>query len=193
MVSSRVIYFCFLGLLACERALELALSRRNARLAFARGAVEAGHQHFRAMATFHTLFFFSCVAEVLVLQRPFPGLIGVAAYLGAIGAQGLRYWTIFTLKERWNVRVIVFPNAVPVTSGPFRFMRHPNYLAVVLEMFCVPLAHGAWITALVFSLANAALLAVRIRVEESALGSQYAAAFADRPRLLPRFRRGTSH
>jgi methyltransferase len=193
MVSSQAIYFGFLGLLACERILELALSRRNARLAFSRGAVEAGHQHFRAMAIFHTLFLLSCVAEVLVFRRRFPGLLGIAAYLGAIGAQGLRYWTIFTLKERWNVRVIVFPNVMPVTSGPFRFMRHPNYLAVVVEMFCVPLAHGCWLTALVFSFANAALLAIRIRVEESALGAKYAAVFADRPRFLPRFRRGTSH
>jgi methyltransferase len=193
MVSSRVIYFSFLGLLACERGLELAISRRNARLAFARGAVEVGHRHFRAMATFHTLFFFSCIAEVLVLARPFPGLIGIAAYVGAIGAQGLRYWTIFTLKERWSVRVIVFPNAAPVTSGPFRFIRHPNYLAVICEMFCVPVAHGAWITALVFSVANASLLATRIRIEESALGNQYAEAFAHRPRFLPRFFRDASH
>ena len=193
MVTSQVIYLGFLALLACERIGELMLSRRNARRAFALGAFEVGQRHFRAMASFHTLFIGCCGFEMWFLHRSFPGLLGWVAYAGALGAQALRYWVIFTLKERWNVRVIVLPNAAPVTSGPFRLMRHPNYLAVVLEMLCVPLAHGCWLTAMLYSLGNAALLTVRIRVEERALGTQYAAAFADFPRFLPRLRRGHTH
>lgn len=180
------VWLAFLLLLGAERLFELWLSRRNARLAFAQGARESGRAHFAVMAAVHTAFLFSCAAEVLLLRRPFPGALGWAALAAALLAQALRYWAIATLGPRWNVRVIVLPETQPVTSGPYRFVRHPNYLAVAIEMLAVPLAHGAWITALVFSAANVALLAVRIRVEEAALGPGYGAAFADRPRFLPK-------
>lgn len=185
--------WAYLGLvvvLVLERLFELALSRRNAALAFARGAVEVGQGHYRVMAAFHTLFLFACGAEVLLLARAFPGGWGVAALGVALGAQALRYWAIATLGERWNVRIIVLPDTEPVTSGPYRFLRHPNYVAVVAELLAIPLVHGAWVTALVFTVGNAALLTVRIRAEEAALGPLYARAFAKRPRFLPEVRRG---
>ncbi len=191
MVSSIARYLAFLALLAAERIFELALSRRNGRIAFARGAREVGRGHFRVMAIFHTLFLLSCAAEAVLLGRRFPGALGLAALGGALCAQGLRYWAIATLKERWNVRIIFVPGAAPVTAGPYRFIRHPNYLAVAMEMVCVPLVHGCWLTALVFSAGNAALLTVRIRAEESALGKEYAAAFSNSPRFLPRLPGGS--
>lgn len=163
-------YLAFLALLALERLFELWLSRRNARLSFARGAVELGRGHFPAMALLHTLFLFSCAAEVLFLHRAFPGAFGWAALGVALAAQGLRYWAIATLGSRWNVRVLVVPGEELVTGGPYRLLRHPNYLAVIAELLFVPLIHGAWLTALVFSFLNAALLRVRIQVEEQALG-----------------------
>jgi methyltransferase len=138
------------------------------------------------MVVVHALFPIACAAEVLVLKRPFPGAPGLVALTVALGAQALRWWAIATLGWRWNTRVIVVPGAAPVTGGPYRFLRHPNYLAVVLEMLAVPLTHGAWLTALVFSALNAALLAVRIPAEERALGRPYAEAFEWRSRLLPR-------
>jgi methyltransferase len=180
------VWLAFLALLGAERLFELWLSRRNARLAFAQGAREVGRRHFAVMAAVHTAFLFSCLGEVLLLGRAFPGTLGWVALGAALLAQALRYWAIATLGPRWNVRVIVLPGAPPVTAGPYRFVRHPNYVAVAIELLAVPLAHGAWITALVFSAANVALLAVRIRVEEAALGSAYGEAFAGRPRFLPR-------
>lgn len=179
-------YLGALGLLGVERLYELFLSRRNAERVLARGGVEVGHAHFRVMAVVHTLFLFSCGVEVVLLERAFPGALGFGAIAAAIAAQALRYWAIRTLGESWNVRILVVPNAPPVTHGPYRFLRHPNYLAVIVEMIAVPIAHGAWITALLFSIANAALLVVRIRAEERALGEQWSSAFARRPRLLPR-------
>jgi methyltransferase len=101
-------------------------------------------------------------------------------------AQGLRYWAVATLGDRWNVRVIVWPDSAPVTHGPYRWIRHPNYVAVIAEMALVPLIHGAYWTALAFSAGNAALLWVRIRVEEQALGESYSHAFGQRPRFIPR-------
>ncbi len=189
MTTSAQLYLVFLLLVGIERLFELQLSRRNAALAFQRGAVEYGQRHFRVMSALHTLFLVSCGAEVIALHRPFPGLLGGVALVGAISAQVLRYWAISTLGERWNVRVIVLPDVQPVTTGPYRFVRHPNYVAVVLEILCIPMIHGAWITASVFTVLNAALLFVRIRAEERALGSTYAAAFERRPRFVPTLRR----
>jgi methyltransferase len=180
-------YAVLLALLALERVGELWLSRRNARRAFTRGAVEVGQRHYRVMARFHTLFLVACALEARL--RPFPGALGWVALAAAVAAQALRYWAITTLGERWNVRIIVLPEALPVTEGPYRFIRHPNYVAVALELVAVPLIHGAWLTALVFSLGNALLMVVRIRAEENALGSRYAAAFAARPRFNPLGRR----
>jgi methyltransferase len=174
-----------LGALALERLFELLLSRRNAARAFAQGAQEYGVGHYRAMTALHTAFLISCAAEPWLFARPFPGALGLAALGGAAVAQGLRYWAIVTLGERWNTRVIVIPGAEPVTAGPYRWLKHPNYVAVVLELLCVPLIHGAWVTALAFSLANAALLTVRIRAEEAALGAAWQRAFAGKGRFVP--------
>jgi methyltransferase len=186
-----VTYAAYLGLLALlgvERLVELRLSKRNAQLAFARGGREVGQAHYRVMTALHTAFLVCAVLEPWLLHRSPPGLLSWVALTVAVVAQALRYWAIGTLGERWNTRVIVVPDAPPVTGGPYRFMRHPNYLAVVLELAAVPLIAGAWLTALSFSLANAALLFWRIRVEEAALGPQWQAAFADHARFLPKGR-----
>ncbi|HLK85462.1 MAG TPA: isoprenylcysteine carboxylmethyltransferase family protein [Candidatus Binataceae bacterium] len=186
MVISLGAYLAVLAALAIERLIHLALARRNARRALAGGAIEHGRGHYAPIAVFHALFLISSAAEAIILKRPFPGALGWIALGGAAGAQALRYWSIATLGERWNTRIIVFPLAVPVIRGPYRFMRHPNYLAVIVEIACVPLIHGCWLTALVFSIGNAMLLRVRIRAEEAAMGPHYAREFAGRPRLVPK-------
>ena len=115
-------------------------------------------------------------------------MAGVLA--GALLAQALRWWAIAALGPRWNVRIVFVPGEAPVTSGPYRFLRHPNYLAVALELFSLPLVGGAWICAALFSALNAGLLWVRIRAEERALGPIYAERFAGVSRLLPGGGRG---
>lgn len=188
--ASVALYLGLLGLLGCERGAELLVSRRNARLSFAAGGVETGRRAYAPMVVVHALFPLACAAEVLFLGRPFPGAAGLLALAVALFAQALRWWAIATLGRRWSTRIIVVPGTSPVTGGPYRFLRHPNYLAVVLEMASVPLTHGAWLTALVFSALNAALLSVRIPAEERALGRPYAEAFEGRSRLLPGGPRG---
>lgn len=169
MTTSRLLYLVLLGLLYLERLAELALSRRHARAAVAAGGVESGRGHFPAMVALHALFPLACAAEVLLLRRPFPGAAGYAALAVALAAQALRWWSIAALGPAWNVRVIVVPGAVAVRRGPYRLLRHPNYLAVAVELAAVPLIHGAWLTAIAASLGNAVLLAVRIPCEERAL------------------------
>ena len=110
------------------------------------------------------------VFEVLLLDRPFLPALGIPMLVLAIGAQALRYWAIFSLGRRWNVRVITIPGMPLSSEGPYRFLRHPNYLAVVVEGFAIPLVHTAFLTAIGFSLLNAWMLQTRIRCEERALG-----------------------
>jgi methyltransferase len=178
-------YTGLIALLALERLYELKLSQRNAAKAFAQGALEVGLRHYRVMTLFHTAFLLFCVAEPWLLQREFPGLPGLVALVLALLAQSLRYWAISTLGEKWNTRVIVMPGSIPVTTGPYRFIKHPNYVAVVVELVAVPLIFGSWITAVIFSIGNAALLAVRIRAEEKALGGKWQEAFAGKGRFVP--------
>ena len=163
-------YLVFLALVALERMLELALSRRNAAWAFERGGIESGREHFLAMKLLHTCFFAACALEVLFLERPFIPALGIPMLGLAFGAQALRYWAIFSLGRRWNVRVITIPGMLLATAGPYRFLRHPNYLAVVVEGFAIPLVHTAFLTAIGFTLLNGWMLKTRIRCEERALG-----------------------
>jgi methyltransferase len=186
MVISLGAYLALLAALAAERMFHLVLASRNARRELAAGAVEHGQGHYPVMVAFHALFLLSAAAEAIVLRRPFPGMIGWVALGGAIGAQALRYWSVASLGGRWNTRVIVLPATAPISRGPYRFMRHPNYLAVIVEIACVPLIHGCWLTAVAFSIGNAALLRVRIRAEEAAMGPRYAMEFGGRLRLVPR-------
>ncbi len=184
------LYSGLIALLGVERLYELRLSRRNAAKALAAGAFETGTLHYRFMTLFHGAFLISCLAEPWLMHRAFPGMPGLVALAFAGVAQGLRYWSITALGERWNTRLIVLPGAAPVMSGPYRFIRHPNYLAVVIELVAVPLIHGSWITALLFSVGNAVLLRVRIRAEERALGASWRRAFVGRARFLPGVRHG---
>ncbi|MFL5374140.1 MAG: isoprenylcysteine carboxyl methyltransferase family protein [Myxococcales bacterium] len=170
MVTSVESYLALIGLVACQRLVELRLSRANLRKALARGAVEYGRGHFPVMAALHGAFLCSCALEVVLWHRPFPGAVGWGALAAFVLAQGLRYWAIASLGDRWNVRVIVVPGEALIVRGPYRYVRHPNYLAVAIELATLPLIHGAYLTAIVFSAMNAALLRVRIRTEQAALG-----------------------
>ena len=181
-------FLLLVGAVAVERTLEMALSLRNARRAFAQGAVEAESRGFYLlMVIAHVLFLAGGPIEVLLLRRPFIPPIAIVATWIVVLTMALRYWAIATLGERWNTRVIVIPGLAAVASGPYRFVRHPNYVAVAIEVAVLPLVHCAWITALVATAANALLLAARIRHEERALESagDYRATLAGRPRLLP--------
>jgi methyltransferase len=188
LTDSRVLYTGLVVLVAVVRLLELAVSRRNIARLEARGAVEAGRSLYPWMVTVHAAFLIACVAEVWLLDRPFIPLLAAFALGLLAGAAALRFWVMATLGERWTTRVMVVPDAPPVVAGPFRRLRHPNYLAVVIEFMALPMVHTAWLTALLFSIADAAVLVRRIRTEEAALAAagDYLAVIGDRPRLIPR-------
>ncbi|MFJ3533244.1 isoprenylcysteine carboxyl methyltransferase family protein [Streptomyces sp. NPDC090132] len=154
---------------AGERLAELVVALRNTRWARARGGVETGRAHYPAMVALHTALLLGCLLEVRLAGRPFVPLLGWAMVAVVAAAQGLRWWCIRTLGHRWNTRVIVVPGLPLVTGGPYRLLRHPNYAAVAAEGLALPLVHGAWLTAALFTVLNAALMAVRVRCEEAAL------------------------
>ncbi|MFF3264399.1 isoprenylcysteine carboxyl methyltransferase family protein [Streptomyces sp. NPDC002932] len=154
---------------AGERLAELVVALRNTRWALARGGVETGRAHYPAMVALHTALLLGCLVEVRLADRPFVPLLGWAMVAVVAAAQGLRWWCIRTLGHRWNTRVIVVPGLPLVTGGPYRLLRHPNYAAVAAEGLALPLVHGAWLTAALFTVLNAALMAVRVRCEEAAL------------------------
>ena len=155
-------------LVAVQRMLELFYSRRNERRLRARGAVERGSGHYSVMVAMHTLWLVSTLVEGLPRGPEPPGWwpVPLAAFLLV---QPLRYWSIFSLGMNWNTRILVVPGGKLVRSGPYRYFPHPNYVVVAVEVLTFPLIFGAWITAVVFSLLNAALLYVRIHAENRAL------------------------
>lgn len=174
-------YTAYLALLAgtaAERFVELGVSARNARWAFARGGRESGRGHFPPMVALHTGLIAACALEPLLAGRPFVAALAVPCTVLALAAQGLRWWCIRTLGRRWNTRIVVVPGLPLVRRGPYRMLPHPNYVAVALEGVVLPLVASAWLTASAFTVLNAVLLlGFRIPAEERAL----AAAPAEEP------------
>lgn len=151
------------------RLFELALAARNGRRLRARGGLEFGRAHYPWMVALHTAFFAACLAEPIMFRRSFDWSLAGPLLAVLILAMALRVWAIRSLRGRWTTRVIVVPGLPAETGGPYRLLRHPNYCAVILELAALPLMHGAYITAGIFSALNLLLLRARVRVEEAAL------------------------
>jgi len=164
-------FFGLIALTAIERLVEVRFSKQHAAWAFAHGGQELGQSHYPFMVVLHTAFLIAMPLEVWLLSRTVSPLMMLGMFVLAMGCQVLRWWCITTLGPRWNSRVIIVPGLPRITDGPYKhpWLRHPNYFAVVLEGIVLPMVHGAWLSALVFSVLNAFLLRERIRVEEKAL------------------------
>jgi methyltransferase len=164
-------YTLLIAVVAVERLVELVVSKRNWAWSQARGGSEFGAGHYPVMVVLHVGLLAGCLVEPLVLHRPFVPALGWPMLAVVVAAQILRWWCITTLGPQWNTRVIIVPGASRVEGGPYRWVPHPNYVAVVVEGIALPLVHTAWITALVFTVLNAALLRTRLKVENDALAS----------------------
>ena len=167
-MSANVLLVLAVALVAVQRLFELVLARRNERRARARGAVERGQRHYLLIVALHTLWLVSTLVEGLLRGPDIPAFWPVPLALFLL-VQPLRYWAIFSLGERWNTKILVLPGEKPIRHGPYRYLDHPNYVVVVVEILTFPLIIGAWITALVFTVLNAAILSLRIRGENRAL------------------------
>gem|GEM_PF-169132 len=159
----------FLGLLvavALLRIVELQISRRHQQEMIARGAAKVDEPRFRWMVALHTAVLLAAALEVVLLRRPFIPILAAVMFAIFLAANVVRWWVIRTLGNHWNVQVMDSTRLGVICSGPFRYVRHPNYAAVFAEMLALPLIHTAWITAIVGSLAHVAVLSQRLSTEE---------------------------
>ena len=154
---------------ACERLAELVISRRNQQRLMARDGFEIGASHYPYMVALH----FAWIVAVIVWVIFGEPRINTPFLIAYVIVQPFRFWVMATLGEYWTTRIISVPNAPLIAHGPYRFVKHPNYVIVVLEIALLPLALGAWPIALVFSALNAAMLYVRIRAENTALEQRH--------------------
>jgi len=166
-----VFYLILVLAVGVERLAELRVARRNAQWSHERGGREYGGGHYPVMVALHTALLAGCLIEVVLAHRGFVPALGWAMLVVVVAAQALRWWCIRTLGPQWNTRILVVPGLPLITAGPYRWLRHPNYVAVIAEGIALPLVHSAWITATVFTAANAILLTARIRTEDAALAN----------------------
>lgn len=187
---TELAYAGLVGALTAQRFWELKKSARNEVQLRQAGATEHAPEQMTWMRLLHGGWLFSSLAEVVIFERPCVWFVAIPAFLVLCAGQALRYAAMRELSWRWTVRVMTLPNRQPIDGGVYRYVRHPNYLGVILEIAALPLIHGAWITAIVFTALNGLLLWHRIRAEEIALdsaGGAYLRKLSSRPRLVPRW------
>ena len=187
MDVSVIAFLTLLLAVGLLRLLELRISRRHQQEMLARGAAKVDDPKFRWMVVLHTSVLLGAAVEVVLLRRPFLPVLAAAMFVVFLMANAVRWWVIRTLGEHWNVQVMDSMRLGVITSGPFRYVRHPNYAAVFAEMSALPLIHTAWITAIVGALAHTAVLSQRLATEERVLlaNPNYRAAMSSKPRFLP--------
>jgi methyltransferase len=182
--------YSFLALLLAVgslRLVELRISKRHQQEMAARGATRVDEPKFRWMVLLHTAVLIGAAVEVVFLRRPFVPWLAAPMFVVFLAANAVRWWVIRSLGEHWNVQVVDSTRLGVVTSGPFRYVRHPNYAAVFAEMLALPLIHAAWITAVAGAIAHIGVLAQRLSTEERVLfaNPDYRAAMTGKPRFLP--------
>lgn len=184
-----IAYLVLLAVAGLGRLMELRISRRNQKNLEKQGVRKIAEPHFRWMVFTHGAVLVCAAAEVLLLHRPLIPALAITMAGLFIFANVLRWWVIRTLAGHWNVEVMASSRVGVITSGPYRWIRHPNYVAVVIELFSLPMIHTAWITALAGTLADLEILRRRLRVEDGVLLADpvYRATMGEKPRFLPRF------
>lgn len=188
----RIGYSALLVAVGLGRLIELGISRRRQQRLLQAGVARVPERHFRAMVLLHTGVLVAAALEVWWLKRPFVRLLALPMALLLLAANALRWWVIATLAGHWNVQIMDSVADGVVTHGPYRWVRHPNYAAVFLELLALPLIHSAWLTSLVGGVAHLWVLRQRISTEERILMAHpiYRHAMGTKPRFLPRWRNG---
>jgi len=191
MPASTIAYLSLLAAVGAGRLIEMRLSRRHQRALAERGARRATEPGFVFMVALHTGVLVAAALEVVLLRRPFTFVLGLPALVAFLLANVLRWWVIATMGPHWNVQVVDSISGPLelgiVTGGPYRWVRHPNYVAVFVELLALPLVHGAWLTALVGTALHVPVLRRRLALEEAVLSAHapYRDAMGGKPRFIP--------
>lgn len=189
MGVSQIAYLCLLALVAIVRLVELRISQKHQRTMIAEGALRVPERRYSAMVLLHTGVLAGAALEAVFLRRPFIPALAAPMCVLFVASNAVRVWVIRTLGKHWNVQVM---NSAPlgvVSSGPYRWVRHPNYSAVFVELIALPLIHTAWITAIGAAIGNAWVLHSRLSAEDRMLLSNpaYQATMGGKPRFIPKF------
>lgn len=176
-----MIFICFIGFVIIQRVVELMIAKRNEQQLKQSGAIEFGSEHYPWMVLMHVGFFTILILEVFTLNREWSSFWMLWLSIFVLAQMG-RFWVIQTLGTYWNTKIIVLPNAKVVVKGPYKYIKHPNYVIVATEILVVSLLVNAYVTAIIFSLLHAWMMAIRIPLEEKALkeNTEYAAAFLEK-------------
>jgi methyltransferase len=185
---TRIAYLVLLVAAGAWRLAEVAYSRRNQQRLLARGALRVAEPRFAWMVLLHAVVIIGSGVEVVLLHRPFIPALAIPMFIVFMLANALRWWVIATMRSYWNVQVMDSVRLGVVTKGPYRWIRHPNYLAVFVELISLPLIYCAWITAIFAAIGNAWVLHNRLAVEDRVLlaDETYRADMGGKPRFLPR-------
>jgi methyltransferase len=180
-------YLAVVAAVALLRLAELVISVRHRRALAAAGAAAIHEPHFKWMALLHTAILAGAAIEVVALHRPFIPALALPALLLLVAATWTRWWVIQTLGGHWNVGVMDSTRQGVVDIGPYRWVRHPNYTAVFVELLALPLVHTAWITAVLGGIAHVFVLRARVATEDRVLlaNADYAARMGAKPRFFP--------
>src|SRR5579863_5531851 len=165
-MAMTVAYICLLVLVGIERLAELVISRRNQRKLEQQGVRKIAEPHFRWMVMVHTCVLIGAGADVFFLHRPLIPVLAISMSVVFVLSNVLRWWVIGILAEHWNVEVMASSSVGVVTSGPYRWVRHPNYVGVVMEVFSLPMIHTAWITAIFGTLGYFEILRRWVKIED---------------------------
>lgn len=163
-----IFFWTFFALLVSQRFLELLLAKRNEQIVKSKGALEFDRDGYKYIVVTHVAFLMSLVLEKFSLQREL-NKFWVVFLLIFLIAQILRYWAILSLGVYWNTKVLVVPGSQRVSTGPYKYLKHPNYIAVILEIAVIPLIFSCYLTSILFSIVNLILIRRRIEIEENAL------------------------
>jgi methyltransferase len=182
------LYLALLLLVAAGRLIELRHSARNQTVLTQNGGARSPEPRYRWMVALHTGILVGAALEVVILQRPLIPWLAAVSLAFFFAANLTRWWVIRTLGPRWNVQVMSASRLGVITAeGPYKWVRHPNYTAVFIEMLALPLVHSAYVVALAGAALHIVVLRNRVRLEESVLmqNPDWRAAFAHRPRFIP--------
>lgn len=167
-----ILFYSIISLIILQRLVELMIAARNERWMKARGGIEVGQEHYKWFIYLHVLFFVCLMVEKNIIQYVFQN--SVVFYKGAfiifLLAQSFRIWCIQSLGRFWNTKIIVIPKLALIRKGPYKYLKHPNYIIVFIELIVIPLMFGLYVTALIFSFLHLLLLSVRVPQEDGALG-----------------------
>lgn len=181
-----MMFTIFISFIMLQRLVELVIAKRNEKWMINHGGIEVGQAHYRLMVSIHVLFFLVLMLEVNLLRRETSPIWPLLLTM-FIATQIGRIWVIKSLGKYWNTKIIILPEGKVVKNGPYRFLKHPNYVIVTLELIIIPLMFQAFATAVLFTILNIFILSIRIPAEEKALLdlTEYGEAFHQQKRFIP--------